>query len=173
MKNAGKAFINNTLLVEILIVLLVILAWATIFHYLEWLHFFDSLYFVMTTMATIWLWDITPKTDLWKVFVIIYSFLWVPLFMWVSWLILESRFNRHIKNYVSKFYRELHEAEDELKDVEDQVNKRLEDVLENTEETQDQVEENTDRIEEVEEKIEKKIEKKPKKKNKYTEPPIK
>lgn len=166
MKNAGKAFISNTLLVEILIIIFVILVGAIIFHYLEWLTLFDSLYFVMTTMATIWLWDITPHTDLWKVFVIIYSFLWVPLFMWVSWLILESRFNSHIKNYVSKFYRELHEAEDELKDVEDQVNKRLEDVLENTEETQDQVEENTDRIEEVEEKVGKRSKRKSKKNSK-------
>ena len=122
-------------------------------------------------MSTVWLWDIVPQTDTWKVFVVIYSLLWVPLFLSVSGLILESRFNRRIKSYVSKFYKELHAAETELKDMEEKVSDTLEDVLETTEntqdqveETQDQVEENTDRIEEVEEKVEKKIEKKPKKK---------
>lgn len=171
MKNAGKAFISNILLVEILIILAVIFFWAVWFHYVEWLSLFHSLYFVMTTMSTIWLWDITPKTDLWRVLVIFYSFLWVPLFLSISGLMLESRFNRRIKSYVSKFHKELYEAEKELKDMEEKVSETLEDVLETTEstqdrveETQDQVEENTDRIEEVEEKVKKKIKKKLKRK---------
>ncbi len=141
-------------MIEILIVFFVVFAGAFIFHYLEGLHFFDSLYFVMTTMATIWLWDITPKTDLGKVFVIIYSFLWVPLFMSVSWLILESRFNRRIKSYISRFHKELHEAETELKDMEDTVSDKLEDVLASAEQTQDQVEETQDQVEETQDQVE-------------------
>lgn len=167
MKNAGKAFISSTLLIEISAVIFVIILWATIFHYVEWIRFFDWIYFVISTMSTVWLGDIVPQTDTWKVFVVIYSILWVPLFLSVSGLILESRFNRRIKSYVTKFHKELHAAETELKDMEEKVSDTLEDVLETTEdtqdkveETQDQVEENTDRIEEVEEKVEKKIKKK-------------
>lgn len=150
MKNAGKAFINSTLLIEILAVLFIILLWAVIFHYVEWISFFDWIYFVISTMSTVWLWDIVPQTDTWKVFVVIYSLLWVPLFLSVSGLILESRFNRRIKSFVSKFYKELHEAETELKSIEEKVNEKLEDVLEDKKETQNQVEENTDRLDEVE-----------------------
>lgn len=166
MKNAGKAFINSTLLIEILAVFFIIILWAVIFHYVEWISIFDWIYFVISTMSTVWLWDITPKTELWKIFVIIYSFLGVPLFLSVSGLILESRFNRRIKSYISKFHKELHEAESELKVVEEKVNETLEDVLETTEETKYQVEEHEDRIDEVEEKVEDKIEKKSKRKTK-------
>lgn len=160
MKNVGKAFISNTLLIEIFAVVFIIILWAAIFHYVEWISFFDWIYFVISTMSTVWLGDIVPQTDTWKVFVVIYSILWVPLFLSVSGLILESRFNRRIKSYVSKFHKDLHEAEIELKEMEKNVNERIENVLETTEETKDQVEEHEDRIDEVEEKIEKKQRKK-------------
>lgn len=125
VKTAWKKFFNSLIFSEILIILLVIVTWAVIFHFVEWLSFFHSIYFVMTTMATIWYWDITPHTDLWRVFVIIYAFLWVPLFISISWLILESRFNKHIKKYINRLNRELHQAEQEIEQVEKNVQKEL------------------------------------------------
>ncbi len=55
--------------------------------------------------------------------------MWVPLFISLSWLILESRFNRRLKQYISNFHKELHIAELELKEVEEKVEEELGDVM--------------------------------------------
>lgn len=76
-------------------------------------------------MTTIGLGDVTPTTDLGRVLVMIYALLWVPLFISLSWLILESRFNHRIKSYVNKLHNELHVAEENIKTMENEVSDEL------------------------------------------------
>ncbi len=140
MKSQWKSFLKNVLFREILLVLWVIFLWWLIFWFVEWRSFINSLYFTTTTMATIWLGDIAPRTDLWKIVVMIYAFLWVPLFISLSWLILESRFNKRLKRYITKFYKEIHEAEIELKQMEDKVWEELWDVMRQEKKTEWEVE---------------------------------
>jgi peptidoglycan hydrolase CwlO-like protein len=116
---------------------------------------FESFYFVMTTMATIGFWDITPQTDLWKVLVIIYAFLWVPLFISISWLRLESKFNKRIKWYVTKVYKEVHTAEEELKQIESKINKELDNVIQEAETTEEKIEDASKEIKSTNQKIDK------------------
>ena len=106
-------------------------------------------------MATIWFGDVTPQTALWKVFVMIYAFIWVPLFVSLSWLILETRFNKHLKKYITKFYKELHAAEMELKEVEDRVWEELWAVTREAQRTQVKVERTQKDVKSTKKKVEK------------------
>lgn len=155
IKSAWKSFFKNVLFREILFVFFIIILWGFIFWKIEWLNFIDSLYFTTTTMATIWFGDITPQTDLWKIFVMIYAFMWVPLFISVSWLILESRFNRRLKQYISNFHKELHIAELELKEVENKVEEELGDVMKQWKKTEIKIDKTAEWVKINRKKIEK------------------
>ena len=154
-KEIGKKFMGNAMLFELSIIALIVLIWTITFHFVEKLSIFHSFYFVMTTMATIGFGDITPKTDLGRLLVIFYAFLWVPLFISISWLRLESRFNKRIKWYVTKVYKEVHVAEAELKQIEAKINKELDDVIEDAEDTEEKIEDASKEIKSTKEKMDK------------------
>ena len=59
----GKKFIQSALVKEIIFIVLLIILGAMAFHIAEKLTWFNSLYFTITTMTTIGLGDVTPKTD--------------------------------------------------------------------------------------------------------------
>jgi voltage-gated potassium channel Kch len=121
----GKNFLQSSLVREIILIVFLIILGTVIFCIVEGLPWFSSLYFTITTMATIGFGDITPKTDLGRVFVMIYALLGVPLFVSLSGLILESRFNARIKSYVSRLHTEIHAAEVNIKAMEDEVSDEL------------------------------------------------
>lgn len=135
----GKKFFSNLLIIEVIAILLFVFLWATVFSYVENHTFFDSLYFTITTMATVGFGDITPHTTLGKTIVMIYALTWVPLFVSLSGIVLESRFNRMVKHHVNKFYRELQEAESEIQAMEDRVSDEISDVMEETESNEDKI----------------------------------
>jgi len=131
--SAGKKFFWNLLIIEVAAVILFILLWATVFSFVEHHSFFNSLYFTITTMATVGFGDITPHTVWGKGLVMIYALTWVPLFVSLSGIILENRFNRTVKHHVTKFYKEIQEAEREIKDMEEKVSDEISDVMAETE----------------------------------------
>lgn len=162
MISEWKSFFKHILFREILVVIWIIFLWWFVFWIVEWRSFINALYFTTTTMATIWFGDITPHTNTWKILVMIYAFIWVPLFVSLSWLILETRFNKHLKKYITKFYKELHAAEMELKEVEDKVWEELWDVMKqekkteiNVEKTQKDVKKTQKDVKKTEKKVEK------------------
>ncbi|MFZ2150453.1 MAG: ion channel [Candidatus Absconditicoccaceae bacterium] len=157
MKNrsAGKSFLKNVLFREILLVFFIILIGGFIFWKIEGLSFIDSIYFTTTTMATIGLGDIAPQTTTGKIFVMIYAFMGVPLFISLSGLILESRFNKRLKQYISNFHKELHAAELELQEVEDKVGEELGDVMKQEKKTEGKIDETVESVKINRKKIEK------------------
>lgn len=161
-KNVGKKFMKNVLLLEITIVLIIIVIGAFLFHYIEWYKLLDGFYFIVMTMSTIGFGDITPKTDVGKIMVMIYAFMWVPFFISISGLLLESRFNRRIKSYINKLHRELHDAETEIRGMEEKVSKELEWTLElDGEATQKDIKTTKKTVERIEEELEGGMIKKP------------
>lgn len=121
----GKKFLQSSLVREIILIVVLIILGTFVFCWVEKLPRFTSLYFTITTMAAIGFGDITPQTDLGRVFVMIYALLGVPLFVSLSGLILESRFNARIRNYVSKLHVEIHAAEENIKAMENEVSDEL------------------------------------------------
>ena len=125
IRSEGKQFLQSALVKEIIFIVLLIVLGAIVFHIVEKFTRFMSLYFTVTTMTTIGFGDVAPKTELWRVFVMIYALLGVPLFISLSWLILESRFNHRIKTYINKLHAELHVAEENIKTMENEVSDEL------------------------------------------------
>ncbi len=73
--------------VEVFIVILILIIWSLIFSNVEGVNLFDSFYFSVITIAGIWYWDIVPHTNIWKIIVMIYAFIWIPLFVSMWYLI--------------------------------------------------------------------------------------
>jgi len=106
-------------------------------------------------MATVGFGDITPHTPLGKTIVMIYALTGVPLFVSLSGIILESRFNRTVKHHVNKFYRELQEAEREIQAMEDRVSDEISDVMEETEHNEDKIDRTQKDVVKTEKEVEK------------------
>ena len=69
----------------------------------------------------------------------IYALTGVPLFVSLSGIILENRFNRTVKHHVTKFYKEIQEAEREIHQMEERVSDEISDVMEETEINEDKI----------------------------------
>jgi len=70
---------HKRLLGIISIILMLLFGGATFFHYVEKWRYLDALYFATATMTTVGYGDITPQTDLGKIFTIIYIFMAVSM----------------------------------------------------------------------------------------------
>lgn len=90
----------SSLWVAFSIILVVILAGMCFYHFVEWLSWFDSFYFVLITMSTIGYGDIVPQTHGGKLVAIFYAFSWVPLFIYTMWLFVERRLRSTVHHYV-------------------------------------------------------------------------
>ena len=94
----------------VLIVIIVFIGVAA-FHLTEWRPVFESFYFTTVTMSTIGYGDMAPVTHGGKIIAIIYGFMWAPLFIGLTWLLFQTRFQKLIKHSIHAYHREAKEAE--------------------------------------------------------------
>ena len=67
-------------IIYILVILMIVLfAGATFYHYIEKWNYLDSVYFSAATITTVGYGDIAPKTDIGKLFTIFYLFMGVGI----------------------------------------------------------------------------------------------
>ena len=68
-----KAY-HRRLLYVFVVILILLFGSATFYHFAEKWRYLDALYFSAATMTTVGYGDITPKTDMGKIFTIVYVF---------------------------------------------------------------------------------------------------
>jgi len=73
-----KAY-HRRLLYIFIMIMIVLFGGAAIYHYIEKWRYLDALYFSAYTITTVGYGDITPKTDMGKVFTIFYMFAGVAI----------------------------------------------------------------------------------------------
>lgn len=95
----GPSNFGNFIVIELVVVFVVIWLGTIGFHYVEWWALFDSLYFIVVTMATIGYGDFVPVTNVGKAFAMFYAVMGVPLFVYTTSMILDYRFKAYIDRY--------------------------------------------------------------------------
>lgn len=95
----------------LVIIIIIVLVGTIAFHIVEDWNLFDSFYFTTVTMSTIWYGDMAPLTHGGKVISIIYGFMGAPLFIWLTWLLFQTRFQKLIKHSIHSYHKEAKEAE--------------------------------------------------------------
>lgn len=121
---------NNMILVAVLIVAVILVLGAYGFHYTEGWHYFNALYFTIITMSTIGYGDIVPLTHAGKSLTMVFAFLGVPMFIALSWVILENRFRKIMQTHLFEYNKairktqwEIKETQDDLEDITHEVKK--------------------------------------------------
>lgn len=116
-KHQTKKFIDTRriLLSVAWFIVIAIILWMILFHFAEWRNYFDSLYFTVITFSTIWYGDITPLTHFGKIVAMVYALLWVPLFVWITSVVMELRFKKFVFHHFEHNTKSLKRAETEIK----------------------------------------------------------
>lgn len=73
---------HRRLLYVFIIMMIVLFGGATFYHYIEGWRYLDALYFSSYTITTVGYGDITPKTDIGKIFTIFYIFAGVGIVLY-------------------------------------------------------------------------------------------
>jgi hypothetical protein len=99
--NLIKSYFYNHELQIALGTAIMFLSWWTIFYHLsEWRSRVDSLYFSVTTLATVWYWDLSPTHDSSKLFTILFIIFGVGII-----LTLVDYIAKHHLNMVNKWVK--------------------------------------------------------------------
>ena len=73
---------HRRLIYVFIVIMIVLFGGATIYHYIEGWRYLDALYFSSYTITTVGYGDITPKTDIGKIFTILYIFVGVGIVLY-------------------------------------------------------------------------------------------
>ena len=104
---------NHSILFFVFVIVIIVIIGTFCFHIVEWRDIFSSFYFTSVTMSTIGYGDMAPLTHGGKVISIIYGFMGAPLFIGLTWILFQSKFQKMVKGSIHAYHKELKEAEKE------------------------------------------------------------
>lgn len=110
-KELNEIIAKRTVFFLVCIIIGVVILGTIAFALVEGWHLFDAFYFTTVTMATVGYGDMAPVTYGGKVLSIIYGFMWAPLFIGLTWFILQSKFHQMVKNSIHSYHQEVKETE--------------------------------------------------------------
>ncbi len=93
------------------IIIILVIIGSILFSCVEHWTLFNSFYFTSVTMATIGYGDIFPITHAGKILAVIYGFMGAPLFVWLTWLFFQNKFQILVKRSIHAYHQEAKEAE--------------------------------------------------------------
>lgn len=124
-------------------IVFLIVVWALFFHLVEGHSRFDSVYFVIMTMTTVWYGDIVPTSIVGKSLTMVYAITGVPLFIFMAWFVVEQRLTwlvtAYVKHHTTQMLR-LETQVDELTEWVEQITENVEQITENVEQITENVE---------------------------------
>lgn len=101
---------NHSFLFFGTIIIILVIIGTLCFHFIEDWDLFHSFYFTTVTMATVGYGDMAPITYAGKVVAIFYGFMGAPLFVWLTGILLQSKFHKIVKWSIHEYHKELKEA---------------------------------------------------------------
>ena len=117
---------NHSILFFAFIICIIVIIGTICFHFVEWRGMFSSFYFTTVTMSTIGYGDMAPLTHGGKIISIIYGFMGAPLFIGLTWILFQSKFQKIVKGSIHAYHKELKEAQEEAKKLWDDLKKEYE-----------------------------------------------
>ncbi|MCX6823382.1 MAG: potassium channel family protein [candidate division SR1 bacterium] len=116
MHHRIKYFLNEFIsefpvLFFISIIIVLVFTGTILFSCIEHRTIFNSFYFTSITMSTIGYGDIFPLTHAGKVIAIIYGFMGAPLFVGLTGLFFQNKFQVLVKHSIHAYHKEAREAE--------------------------------------------------------------
>lgn len=106
---------NHPILFFASIILIIVFIWTVCFHFMEHRDLFHSFYFTTVTMATVGYGDMAPITYGWKILAIFFWFMGAPLFIGITGIFLQSKFQKIVRGSIHEYHKELKEAAEEAK----------------------------------------------------------
>ncbi|MGD9276005.1 MAG: potassium channel family protein [Candidatus Pacearchaeota archaeon] len=103
-----------------------ILIGALIYQNVEGWSFIDSLYFVVVTVTTIGYGDLSPSTDVGKIFTMFFAFFGVATALYLFSNISSALFKKHVTQKVSEIKRDVKQEQTAKEEFEDTVKKVIE-----------------------------------------------
>ena len=93
---------NLKFIIAVWIFFLWIMIWTIGFSYIENWSLIDSFYFSVTTLTTVWYWDIIPSTETWRFFTSIFILFWVTSVIWWSMAVIWAQTINRGENKIKK-----------------------------------------------------------------------
>jgi len=127
---------NHSILFFASIITIIVFMWTIWFYLAEWRSFFNSFYFTTVTMATVGYGDMAPMTYSGKILAIFYGFMGAPLFVGLTSIFLQTKFQNIVKNSIHNYHKEIKDAEhlaEELKKENEIQKEKIEEIKEEME----------------------------------------
>lgn len=117
---------NHSVLLFAGIILVIVFIGTLSFYFVEGWGMFNSFYFTTVTMATVGYGDMAPITHAGKIVAIFYWFMGAPMFIGLTWIILQSKFQKVVKNSIHEYHKELKEAQKETEKLWEDIKREQE-----------------------------------------------